>query len=106
MPSGSTRPRGVFDLPAKEARVAELNALIGVPGFWDDQRGAQRILREADGLQGELAVWRDLESRSDASFFQSWTWTGCLVEERFLRPGLIAREITKSHRSPANPVAM
>ena len=64
MPSGSTRPRGVFDLPAKEARVAELNALIGVPGFWDDQRGAQRILREADGLQTELAIWRDLESRA------------------------------------------
>jgi peptide chain release factor 2 len=64
LPSGSERPRGAFDLPAKEARVAELNALIGVPGFWDDQRKAQRILREADGLQGELALWRDLESRA------------------------------------------
>jgi CelD/BcsL family acetyltransferase involved in cellulose biosynthesis len=37
--------------------------------------------------------WRDLEARSDCSFFQSWTWTGCLVEERFPDPVLVeARE--------------
>jgi len=30
--------------------------------------------------------WRVLEDRSDLSFFQSWTWTGCLVEERFPDP--------------------
>ena len=35
------------------------------------------------------AKWRDLEMRSDASFFQSWTWTGCLVEERFPEPVLV-----------------
>jgi CelD/BcsL family acetyltransferase involved in cellulose biosynthesis len=39
------------------------------------------------------ARWRDLETRSDPSFFQSWTWTGCLVEERFPDPVLVeARE--------------
>jgi CelD/BcsL family acetyltransferase involved in cellulose biosynthesis len=37
--------------------------------------------------------WRDLEMRSNASFFQSWTWTGCLVEQRFPDPVLVeARE--------------
>jgi CelD/BcsL family acetyltransferase involved in cellulose biosynthesis len=30
--------------------------------------------------------WRALEDRSDPSFFQSWTWTGCLAEERFPDP--------------------
>jgi len=35
-----------------------------VPGFWDDQRAAQKVLREADGLRTELALWRDLESRA------------------------------------------
>ena len=64
MPGGSTRQRGVFALPAKEARVAELDALISVPGFWDDQRTAQRILREADGLRGELTLWQDLDARA------------------------------------------
>jgi len=39
------------------------------------------------------AKWRDLETRSDPSFFQSWTWMGCLVEERFPDPVLVeARE--------------
>ena len=33
--------------------------------------------------------WRQLEDRSDCSFFQSWTWTGCLVEERFSDPILL-----------------
>jgi peptide chain release factor 2 len=62
--NGSGRPRGAFDLAAKEARVAELEALTQAPAFWDDQRAAQRILREADGLRTELDTWRDLERRS------------------------------------------
>ncbi len=32
------------------------------------------------------AQWRALEERADPSFFQSWTWTGCLAEERFPDP--------------------
>ncbi len=32
--------------------------------------------------------WRALEERSDLSFFQSWTWTGCLAAERFPDPVL------------------
>jgi peptide chain release factor 2 len=31
------------------------------PDFWDDQRAAQQILREAERLREDLAVWRDLE---------------------------------------------
>src|SRR5947207_15530565 len=38
-------------------------------------------------------VWRDLESRADLSFFQTWAWTGCLVKGRFPNPVLLeARE--------------
>ena len=33
--------------------------------------------------------WSDLESRSACSFFLSWTWTGCLIEERFPNPVLV-----------------
>jgi CelD/BcsL family acetyltransferase involved in cellulose biosynthesis len=43
--------------------------------------------------------WRDLEARSDGSFFQSWTWTGCLVEERFPDPVLL--EATDAGRTVA-----
>ncbi len=43
--------------------------------------------------------WRDLEARSNPSFFQSWTWTGCLAEERFARPVLV--EATAGGRTVA-----
>lgn len=33
--------------------------------------------------------WRELETRSNCSFFQSWTWTGCLAEQRFSDPVLL-----------------
>jgi CelD/BcsL family acetyltransferase involved in cellulose biosynthesis len=34
--------------------------------------------------------WRRLESQSAASFFQSWTYMGCLVEERFAGGSLLS----------------
>jgi CelD/BcsL family acetyltransferase involved in cellulose biosynthesis len=34
--------------------------------------------------------WRELEARADCSFFQSWTWTGCLAAERYSNPVLLA----------------
>lgn len=42
------------------------------------------------------ARWRDLEARSNCSFFLSWTWTGCLIEERFPNPVLV--EATENGR--------
>ena len=37
--------------------------------------------------------WRELEARADGSFFQGWTWVGCLAERRFPDPVLLeARE--------------
>ncbi len=39
------------------------------------------------GALGER--WRALEAQADGSFFQSWTWTGCLAEERFPEPVLL-----------------
>lgn len=43
--------------------------------------------------------WRDLEQRSTGSFFQSWTWTGCLAKERFSDPVLV--EATQGGRTVA-----
>src|SRR5688500_18631479 len=64
-PNGSGRPRGVSDLESKAERVGQLEALTQEPGFWDDQRGAQKVLREADGLRSELDTWRELLTRAD-----------------------------------------
>jgi CelD/BcsL family acetyltransferase involved in cellulose biosynthesis len=43
--------------------------------------------------------WRDLERRADGSFFQSWTWVGCLAPERF--PDAILVEATDAGRTVA-----
>lgn len=34
--------------------------------------------------------WRALENRAEGSFFQSWSWLGCLATERFPRAKLLA----------------
>src|SRR6476660_7112449 len=49
------------DLGAKERRVSQLEALTSEPGFWDDQRSAQKVLREANGLRAEVDLWRGFE---------------------------------------------
>ncbi|MBI3750285.1 MAG: peptide chain release factor 2 [Chloroflexi bacterium] len=59
------RPRGVFDLPARQRRLTELEGLTGAPGFWDDQRAAQKVLREADALRADLELWSGLAARAD-----------------------------------------
>lgn len=42
------------------------------------------------GLAGLEAEWRTLEAAApELSFFQSWTWMGCLAEERFPDPVLL-----------------
>ncbi len=33
--------------------------------------------------------WREFEVRCDCSFFQSWTWIGCMAEERYSDPVLL-----------------
>ena len=33
--------------------------------------------------------WRQFESRADASFFQGWSWIGCLAPERYDDPMLL-----------------
>jgi CelD/BcsL family acetyltransferase involved in cellulose biosynthesis len=57
-------------------------------------------IRPVDDLSALAATWRDLESRADGSFFQSWAWTGCLAEERFDEPWLMT-----AHRGD-RPVAL
>jgi CelD/BcsL family acetyltransferase involved in cellulose biosynthesis len=43
--------------------------------------------------------WSELESRADASFFQSWTWIGCLAPERYNDP--VALQARRGDRTVA-----
>jgi CelD/BcsL family acetyltransferase involved in cellulose biosynthesis len=47
-------------------------------------------IRPVESFHALEPVWTDLEARADGSFFQSWAWTGCLAQERFCDPWLVA----------------
>ncbi|HEV8310955.1 MAG TPA: peptide chain release factor 2 [Methylomirabilota bacterium] len=42
--------RGHLDLPAKETRLAAIEAEMGAPAFWDDAKRAQGLIRERNEL--------------------------------------------------------
>ncbi len=56
---GSKRSGGIFDTPAKEARLAELTRLIEAPDFWNNQAKANTILKEKASLERSL---KDLDA--------------------------------------------
>jgi peptide chain release factor 2 len=49
-----------LDQPALERRVAELEGLMGEPGFWDDQAGAASISAEHSAATTRLSEFRAL----------------------------------------------
>ncbi|WP_246203873.1 peptide chain release factor 2 [Pallidibacillus pasinlerensis] len=46
--------RGSLDLENKEARIAELDEIMTMPDFWDDQKKAQGIIEEANALKDQV----------------------------------------------------
>lgn len=42
---------GLFDLEEKQTRIAELDAEMSDPNFWNDQQAAQKVINEANGLK-------------------------------------------------------
>jgi len=49
MPSG-----GIFDTPAKEARLTELTRLLEAPDFWNSQSKANAVLKEKSAIERSL----------------------------------------------------
>jgi len=45
------RSGGIFDLPAADARLVEIETLIVAPDFWDDPERAQSVMKERTRLQ-------------------------------------------------------
>jgi len=56
------RSGGIFDLPTREQRIAELDEAASAPDFWDDGEKAQELLRERALVNGPLETWRKLGS--------------------------------------------
>ena len=61
MAAGLPRSWGGFDLPAKQARIAVLDKEASAPGFWDDNRSAQKKLKEVARLRDEVDSWLEVE---------------------------------------------
>ncbi len=61
--SGWTSSGGVFDLPAKQERVAQLQQESLAPDFWDNSQEAQRKMQELSSLQEQIRAWDTLRQR-------------------------------------------
>ncbi len=59
--SAWAKPRSIFDIPALEAKIQDLEQIAAQPGFWDDQNRAQSTLQELNDYKSyleQLSGWR------------------------------------------------
>jgi len=49
-----------LDLPAKKARLVELEAEMAAPEFWSDQNAAQKVSKEAGLIRNTVDAWQKL----------------------------------------------
>jgi peptide chain release factor 2 len=59
------RSGGVFDLPGKAERAAELEAETGSSDFWSDQQVAQQKMQELSTLRAQVEQWETLYHRAN-----------------------------------------
>ncbi|HLB25617.1 MAG TPA: peptide chain release factor 2 [Nitrospirota bacterium] len=57
--------RGIFDLPGKEGRLAEITGLMEGQGFWEDAEAAQKLMKEKTALEASIHVWDVLRRFAD-----------------------------------------
>jgi len=63
--AASTSSGGIFDVPAKEKRLAELEEEKGAPAFWEDNRRAQELIRERSQLSRLTGAVTDLARKAE-----------------------------------------
>jgi len=63
--SGSTTSEVIFDVPAKESRLALIDAEMSSANFWEDSRKAQGLVQERAELARTLGTFKDLASRTE-----------------------------------------
>ena len=75
--NASTASGGIFDVPGKETRAAELERRTLEADFWSDQDAAQAVLKERAGLLDVVAGWKKLaQDASDAQVYLELAETG------------------------------
>ena len=63
--SVSSNSETLFDYAAKQARIKEIEAKMGEPGFWDDNEAAQRTVAELKGLKSIVGPMDDLTQSAE-----------------------------------------
>jgi peptide chain release factor 2 len=56
---------GIFDLAAKEQRLAQLDTEMAQPSFWEDNRRAQEVIRERTELSRLVARVKELAGKAE-----------------------------------------
>jgi peptide chain release factor 2 len=62
-PSDSPSFGGIFDLDAKRDTLRRLEERMSAPGFWDNQEGAQTVVREVKTVKGWIEPFDELTGR-------------------------------------------
>lgn len=53
-PTAWVKPRSIFDVPALEAKIQDLEQIAAQPDFWDDQAKAQETLQDLSDYKANL----------------------------------------------------
>ena len=56
---------GIFDLAAKEQRLAQLDTEMAQPSFWEDNRRAQDVIRERTELSRLVTRMKELAGKAE-----------------------------------------
>ena len=62
-PLAWVRPRTIFDLPALNAKITDLEHVAAAPDFWDDQQQAQTVLQQLNDLKSSLSDFNGWHSK-------------------------------------------
>ena len=65
MKSGSPSFGGLFDVDAKRESIMEIESIMAVPGFWDDTKKSQEIIKKRTTLEKIVQTWDGLVRQTD-----------------------------------------
>ncbi|BAU63138.1 peptide chain release factor 2 [Stanieria sp. NIES-3757] len=57
------KPRNIFDLPALNAKIQDLEQLAAQPEFWDNRQHAQNTLQQLNNLKSNLEQYHSWQTR-------------------------------------------
>src|SRR4051812_9666181 len=54
---------GLFDLDARREEIGALEHEISAPDFWNDQTGAQKVMKQVAALKQSIELWESFRRR-------------------------------------------